>query len=242
MRYNQFEEAFVIHENETTPMTCNTSFGDRSTMQDAYSAVGGVLLPGTVHETMIVCNGLSRKMLSNCYFSQNQSHEWTRVTKRSGARYDAASIVIDNGKTLWITGGQWRSKALKSTHRMSLLNLTNNNLVPEINHLITPDSFSSKSGPNLPVYVKDHCLVKLNDSTAMMMGGRHSYNRYYTYSYYLDMPKPVQIQRPYKRRRWSRGPRLNAARVRHSCGVLTIPNPDPGARGRNRKQVVIVVS
>ncbi len=72
-------------------------------------------------------------------------------------RYDAASVVLDDG-TLWVTGGEdfinFRPIRFDSTELVTLS--------------------GSTLGPDLPEGITEHCLVLLDSSTAFLIGGFHN--------------------------------------------------------------------
>ncbi len=76
------------------------------------------------------------------------------------ARIGAASVVIDNGKTLWVTGGQDQESYLSDTEFIS-----RSNLQP----LLTLTT--AEQGPHLPQALSDHCLVKVGPQMAIVTGG-----------------------------------------------------------------------
>ena len=70
--------------------------------------------------------------------------------KRAGA----SSIAIDED-TLWITGGVNNDGHLKTTELVNLKTL------------------SSIPGPDLPIELAGHCMVKLNERTVIVIGGEN---------------------------------------------------------------------
>ena len=100
------------------------------------------------------------------------------------------SIELD---VLWVTGGyggnvQWLSSS----------------------ELIGPGG--SSEGPELPIEVEEHCLVRLDESRVMMIGGFDNTNyetSANTHIYDFDTET------------WSNGPALNQARKLLGCGTFT---------------------
>jgi hypothetical protein len=63
-----------------------------------------------------------------------------------------ASVVINGGTTLWITGGQLVGNKVTNLTEFVELNGTRN-------------------GPDMPLALNIHCLVSLNDTTVILIGG-----------------------------------------------------------------------
>ncbi len=156
-------------------------------------ATGG-LLNGN---RLILCGGAPSethpRVLRNC---------WTLGTRRQftsmlSTRAVASSIVVNGGQGLWITGGfhPGLGGPLRSTEIVSI-------------------DGTVRRGPNLPARREGHCLVKLNSTTAMLIGGS---NHSYTATHYSRKTWFHDIQT----RRWIRGPNLNLGRTLHSCGTIT---------------------
>jgi hypothetical protein len=64
-------------------------------------------------------------------------------------------------------------------------------------------------GPVMPIALRQHCLVKINESTVIIMGGMDAYTK--TWFYNFD------------NNGWSDGPDLPTYRNRHSCGMFWSP-------------------
>ena len=74
------------------------------------------------------------------------------VVKMSVPRYGAAGILIENGKSLWVTGGT-NVELHRSTDFIQL------------------DPPLAQPGPDLPVAMGEHCLIQLKNGTFLMIGG-----------------------------------------------------------------------
>jgi hypothetical protein len=94
---------------------------------------------------------------------------------------------------LWLTGGGLGSEVTKSTE---LVQLTGTTL-----------------GPYLPLEVYSHCLVSLNDTTILLIGGclRDGNETKATYYYNTD------------HKTWTDGPSLTIGRFTHSCALFKSP-------------------
>ncbi len=202
-------------------------------------AMGGLLLStegDSLNGLIVVCGGTATS--PNGFNQKDQQHKecfvlsskpWIQITQEmKEARSNAASIVIKEDKILWITGGTGEgdsSKALRSTELVSLLDESNleNDMA---------GSFSIKLGPELPVASTGHCMVKLNSTTALMIGGDDGTTKLGS-TYYIDIePVPrVASGTPIER---NQGPDLRTPRSNHFCGLLSNP-------GDGHDKVVIVV-
>ncbi len=182
-----------------------------------YDNTGG-LLQDDNDSYPIICGGFHQieGPTSLCHCLSSSTLDWIPLDKRMAwPRQSAASIVIDNGRTLWITGGQgWFMPYWKSTELISL----------------DAKSFTIQTGPDLPKPLIHHCLVKLNSSTAMLIGGWTGRGVFEVATYFLDIPAGSGTTV-----RSVRGPDLNLGRTHMpACGVLNNPGDGNG-------QVVVVV-
>jgi hypothetical protein len=147
----------------------------------------------------LVCGGYSNK---ECYIV-GQSGPKDQLLEQ---RYMAASLVL-NHSHIWITGGFSNSGPLASTELVSMAQ-------PIV------------SGPDLPISVAGHCLVAINASTALLIGGGDASNGVYIgESYYISLEDQS----------WSQGPDLISPRWMHACGVFK-------SRAHQGRTVVIVAA
>ncbi len=181
------------------------------------TATGGFLEPNTP----LICGGLRRDWNdihmslvnvpeAGCY----TPGQVAPVVNMSLARMGPASIVIDNGKSLWVTGG---SDQLHSTFSSS--------------EIVQVDPPIVMPGPDLPLELTLHCIVKLRNGTYLLIGGcklvylcfavslahlcltvnsqELGHVSRYTWSY-----------KDFGSKQWTPGPDLVRARMSHSCGVI----------------------
>ncbi len=172
---------------------------------DIYGSDGGILMLNDVRYP-IICGGHGGVA---CYVLETSKRLWIRIEGRDKPRNRAASVVLADGKTLWRTGGEYRL-ILKSTEFVSL---------DHNKPLGTP--FTNREGPDLPIEVAYHCMVQLNSTTAMLIGGRNKKKGYRNNTYLFDITSEEKLKD------WVKGPDLIRARNWHSCGVLT--NPGDGS-------------
>ena len=110
-----------------------------------FGAIGGL-----IGNTLIICGGgdYSGSYSDECY--SLTSEEVTLFTHMSVARYDAASIVLDD-KTMWVTGGYSYGQQLDSTEYVTVT--------------------GTMPGPDLPLAIFDHAMVAINSTFSMIIGG-----------------------------------------------------------------------
>ncbi len=74
---------------------------------------------------------------------------------------------------------------------------------------------------NLPTAVEFHCMVKINNTILLQIGGTVN-NSYYSgiteNTHFFDIIL----------NEWIPGPKLNAGRIHHSCAVMNWINPNTG--------------
>ena len=80
------------------------------------------------------------------------------IATMSVARVRTASIVLDQGNILWVTGGHVLTSDIMNPH-----------YVTETTDYVGLNG--SWPGPNLSQAVHSHCLVKVNSSTVFLIGG-----------------------------------------------------------------------
>ncbi len=108
----------------------------------ATNGVGGV-----VSNVPIICGGYNSESLAlkSCYILYMDG---VVESDMSVARKSAAAIVVDDGKTLWVTGGWDGDSFFKTTEFVSLDGITD--------------------GPDLPMAMSSHCLVPIDSSTSFL--------------------------------------------------------------------------
>ncbi len=156
-------EVINVASEEEVPTTCQ-SIGDFP-QKNAY-ATGGILETGSgdnVNHVPIICGGDNGDLdnrddySDKCYVLQkaNNQYQWTLMEPRMKAKRQAASSIV-YGNNIWITGGKDGPNRLKSTE---IVTMTDSN------------TFEVNRGPDLPIPSRYHCMVKLNSTTAMLIGG-----------------------------------------------------------------------
>jgi hypothetical protein len=162
---------------------------------DAFEASGGLLN----NNIALICGGSNPQYpqypqyLDECFaITANAIEDSVKLTKPRSA---AASVVV-NGTTLWITGGY----------------------VQDLNYETKTTEFvqlnGSSPGPDLPHKVGYHCLVSLNDSTVILIGGMQN-------GLYLEDTNTFYYNNDNKT--WTEGPSLINGRFWHSCALFKNP-------------------
>ena len=222
----------------TAPDTAETiTFGDSGqvcSLPEEYPMAtewaSAAVLQKHGQEYPIICGGAYRqsgiKARDICHFLHydNDKWTWTKLSKTlAEPRYASASIIAGDTNTLWVTGGinTMTETHLRSTDLVSL---------PDNAKKLTGDSFTIKPGPNLPLALAKHCMVKLNSSMAMLIGGEISSGSIIAATYFVDIPPGNGGSD----RTGDPGPVMKTKRQAHSCGVLKNP-------GDSNSQVVVVM-
>jgi hypothetical protein len=150
-----------------------------------YSASGGLLN----NNVALICGGYryawSTPKQGKC-FAINDGNVTVELAK---PRSDAASVVL-NGNTLWLTGGFLHNGRTQSTEFVNLTGTT--------------------PGPDLPLKVNKHCLVRLNETTVILIGGNLDQYIISKATYYYNVGS----------KGWISGPSLKMERKSHSCAVF----------------------
>ncbi len=184
--WDQWRE-IIVHENYPEPV---------------HSATGGLLNK----TTPVICGGGINNwppFSSLCYTlteppdpaanDTDLPEDPEPVAVMSQARWGAASIVIHDGNTLWVTGGTNGRNDLSSTEFITLTD-------------------GSGPGPDLPVPVRSHCLVELDADRIMLIGGVSSSGGETrskgTWIFHMNTLE------------WTMGPDLRIGRRYHSCGIV----------------------
>ncbi len=111
-----------------------------------YTAIGGLEFKGNP----ILCGGEQNGARSNkCYSLEN--NEWVSSASMNSVRVYAAAAQLQDGKLL-VTGGLNGSAYLKSAE------------------MLTEEGWESNI-PSLQVTIVAHCMVTVNSTTVMVIGG-----------------------------------------------------------------------
>ncbi len=148
-----------------------------------YAAIGGLKFKGNP----ILCGGVQNGAGSNkCYSLEN--NEWVSSASMNSVRYRAAAAQLKDGKLL-VTGGFDFSGSLNSAE------------------MLTDEGWVSNI-PSLPVNINGHCMVTVNSTTLMVIGGQQ--NGFSGKTFYFTFGEES----------WTEGPELKNKRTDHSCGKI----------------------
>ncbi len=150
-----------------------------------FAAIGGLGFKG--HP--ILCGGVQNDVRSNkCYSLEND--EWVSSASINSVRVYAAAAQLKNGKLL-VTGGYDESQSDLNSAEM-----------------LTEEGWESIK-PSLPVTVYGHCMVTVNSTTEMVIGGYQNGQRSGKTFYFT-----------FGEETWTEGPELKNKRNWHSCGKI----------------------
>jgi hypothetical protein len=164
-----------------------------------YAAIGVLGFKGN----SIICGGDQNGINSNkCYSLEN--NEWVSSTSMNSVRAYAAAAQLKDGKLL-VTGGYvYGSGSLKSAE------------------MLTEEGWESNI-PSLSVTIYGHCMVTVNSTTVMAIGGWQNGPKSGK-TYYFNLGEQS----------WTEGPELKKKRGRHSCGKIK--------RNKDSQEMSIIVA
>ncbi len=198
-------------------LLCNDG-GDESrlNMPNIEYATGGLLIQQSidgdvVNTALVVCGGTTMDMSSDhtektCIYTNHFGNATkTTVNGLTVGRDHAVSAVIDNGLTLWITGGRDKDDNLLDSSELIAFR-GGDLVVPEVH---------SEEGPDLPEKLQGHCLVMVtkHGDHAVILGGKSSTVVENKTWHLTDIHQDDHQS-------WTQGPDMNVARVSHLCGML----------------------
>jgi hypothetical protein len=156
---------------------------------EVQRAVGGLGLK----ENPIICAGEQNFAYSDkCYSLENNT--WISFVSLNSVRSGAAGAQLQEGKIL-VTGG------LKYENKTeTYLNST---------EMLTGQGWESKI-PSLPINISFHCIVNVNSTTVMVIGGSQNGDQYSGKTFYFTFGD----------KSWTEGPALKYKRRGHGCGQI----------------------
>ncbi len=152
---------------------------------NVYVAIGGLGFKGNP----ILCGGYQNNADANkCYSLEN--NVWVSSASMNSVRNEAAAAQLQDGKLL-VTGGVDGSGSHLNSAEM-----------------LTEEGWESNI-PSIPVSIRSHCMVTVNSTTVMFIGGwQNGQNSGKTFYFTLG------------EKRWTEGPELKNKREYHSCGKI----------------------
>ena len=154
------------------------------------------------------CGGYSIDLENpQCACYAYEQSQWVLVTEMPTCRYILSSADLknqDDGRSRFVVAGGF-------------------NTVTTVTDVVEVyDGTSWQSLPNLPYAVNGHCMVSINETTLVLIGGSEHPSETYFYNSEYNQ--------------WLPGPRLLVERNRASCATVNWINPADGQLG----QVVVV--
>ena len=145
-----------------------------------FAAIGGT----GFKENPIICGGIPAS--NGCYSLEN--NEWVSSDSMNSVRFYGAADQLQDGKLL-VTGGVG----------LEVLNSA---------EILTENGWESNI-PSLAVTIYDHCLVTINSTTVMVIGGIQNH-QISGKTFYFNFGDDG----------WTEGPELKNKRRLHSCGRI----------------------
>ncbi len=173
---------------------------DCDNLKDFAQSVGYATGGLVNQKTFLICGGYSTTDVNageTCHAFDSDDKDY-RSFKMLQSRKAPASVVLDNG-LLWVTGGTVLSTTLESTE------------------FVDEATESSTAGPDLPIGLSQHCMVRINQSAVIVIGGSTDVTNRKAETWILDLDED-QSQMD-----WIQGPSLNKPRRRHACGLVFDP-------------------
>jgi hypothetical protein len=150
-----------------------------------YATIGGLGFKGNP----ILCGGYQNDVRSNkCYSLEN--NKWVSSASMKSVRSSAAAAQLKDGKLL-VTGGLDASGSDFNSAEM-----------------LTEEGWESNI-PSLPVTIFGHCMVTVNSTTVMVIGGIQN-GGYSGKTFYFTFGEES----------WTEGPELKNKRISQSCGKI----------------------
>jgi N-acetylneuraminic acid mutarotase len=164
-----------------------------------FGAIGGLEFKGNP----ILCGGDQNNADSNkCYSLENNN--WVSSASMNSVRVDTAAAKLKDVK-LFVTGGLDSS----GYHLNSV-------------EMLTEEGWAS-SIPSLPVTFVQHCMVTVNSTTVMVIGGIQN-GQYSGKTFFFTFGEES----------WTEGPELRNKRGYHSCGKIR--------RNKESQEISIIVA
>ncbi len=163
----------------------------------AYLAIGGL----GFNYNPTICGGVQNDSSPNkCYSLENGA--WASSDSMNSARVEAAAVLMEDGQLL-VTGGSDGQDHTNSTEMLT-------------------DKGCKNEVPSLPVTIAAHCMVQVNSTTVMAVGGFQN-GMISGNTFYFNA----------ERQSWTQGPALKMVRFAHRCGRIR--------KSQNSEEMSIIV-
>jgi hypothetical protein len=149
---------------------------------NVYGGIGGLGLDGRP----LICGGTTNE---NCYLYDDDDDNWLQTFTMIQPRrqFSASSKSPYQNSSLMVTGVSLGGPANTA-------------------EILTPTGWIQK--PSMPIDVMYHCMVTINTTTVMVIGGKSPY--FSSLTFYFNVESET----------WTEGPMLNIGRAYHSCGLI----------------------
>jgi len=151
----------------------------------------------------IICGG-SNLQYSLCECHALYKGKWTYIASLKECRSEAQMVTLtypDGKEILLIIGGATRSSILSTVE------------------LFDGDTWNLNVIAKMPQAIAGHCVVKINETTLMVIGGAiHIISGFTNHTYFYNL---INNQ-------WYPGPTIITPRTGHACGILNWRNPSSG--------------
>jgi hypothetical protein len=197
----------ILGGNQPSPVTNKVEIVDLETNLSVCQPATNLPQPSfgnkalLYNNTPIVCGGYRSFLydISSCYTYQNRS--WLKGPELMRARRAHAMTIspfVSDASSLFVTGG------LEGVAK------------PILSVEVLTDSGWMTFSPSLPVPVDSHCMILVNETTAMIVGGKQN-----------GIISSATLVISDEQRQWSLGPPLKTPRFKHVCAMIPISDRDP---------------
>ncbi len=181
-------EVFALAEDPEKEVSCSNNF---PAYPIGVSVATGGLLGG---KTPIICGGKdAAKVRTNACYTLNQDQDQPAATLSTAKSIGRGSIVI-NDEELFLVGG-----------------FKTDETIADNTEFVTLGKPTSTPGPKLPFGIQRHCFLKIDESTAFVIGGRSMTDRGQV------LPVSSTLFYDIKAKTFQDGPKLNHKRFFHVC-------------------------
>jgi len=200
----------VVNLDEFNPgLTCD----NLQNLPYGIAGATGQLFQG---ERPIICGGYKiSRWVDSCDCFELKGGSWVSIASLPECRrYTSSSLSLQNGngdELLIVAGGSSDYGLIRNVKSVEAFD---------------GNKWSLEKVSPLPTSVWLHCMVRINESTLLSIGGFGASTGYSAQTNFYDSIN----------NNWYEGPNLSVTRDRHACGVLNWYNPDTD---QNEKVIVV---